>query len=150
MRENRALKVISYILLPIFIGIIIISILYSFAKDSYIKNTDEYFETTSFSEDYIRFLSMLARETIYTDNDYAYIDDNGYRVYYVNLDNYNYNVRLKDNYVLVIYNDKAITNVNNQDITTIEEIKQYIQEQNRRKSKCYKWTDRIYITCAEI
>ncbi len=150
MKENKVLKIISYILLPIFIGIIIISILYSFAKDSYIKNTDEYFETTSFSEDYIRLLSMLARETIYTDSEYAYIDDNGYRVYYVNLDNYNYNVRLKDNYVLVIYNDKAITNVNNQDITTIEEIKQYIQEQNRRKSKCYKWTDRIYITCAEI
>lgn len=150
MKENKVLKIISYILLPIFIGIIIISILYSFAKDSYIKNTDEYFETTSFSEDYIRLLSMLARETIYTDSEYAYIDDSGCRVYYINLDDYNYNVRLKDNYVLVIYNDKAITNVNNQDITTIEEIKQYIQEQNRRKSKCYKWTDRIYITCAEI
>lgn len=134
MKENKALKTISYIVLPIFIAVIIISILYTFAKDSYVKRMDSYFETTSFTSDYMTLLSKLTRRTIYIDDNYSFIEDNGTKIYYIDIDNYNYDTRLKDNYVLIIYGNKAITNVNIQGINTIEDIKKTIEEMERRKS----------------
>lgn len=138
MKENKALKTISYIVLPIFIAVIIISILYTFAKDSYVKRMDSYFETTSFTSDYMTLLSKLTRRTIYIDDNYSFIEDNGTKIYYIDIDNYNYDTRLKDNYVLIIYGNKAITNVNIQGINTIEDIKKTIEEMERRKSEYCK------------
>lgn len=130
MKENKALKIISYIVLPIFIAVIIISIIYTFAKDSYVKRMDSYFETASFTNDYMTLLSKLTRTTIYIDDYYTYIDGDK-KIYFIDINDYNYDTRLKDNYVLIIYGNKAITNVNIQGINTIEEIKNTIKEMER-------------------
>ncbi len=131
MKENKALKSISYIVLPIFIAIIIISIIYTFAKDSYVKRMDSYFETASFTNDYMTLLSKLTRTTIYIDDYYTYIEDGDKKIYFIDINDYNYDTRLKDNYVLIIYGNKAITNVNREGLNTIEDIKNTIEEMER-------------------
>ena len=131
MKENKALKIISYIVLPIFIAVIIISIIYTFAKDSYVKRMDSYFETTSFTSDYMTLLSKLTRTTIYIDDYYTYIEDGDQKIYFIDINDYNYDTRLKDNYVLIIYGNKAITNVNREGLNTIEDIKNKIEEMER-------------------
>ncbi len=131
MKENKALKIISYIVLPIFIAVIIISIIYTFAKDSYVKRMDSYFETTSFTSDYMTLLSKLTRTTIYIDDYYTYIEDGDQKIYFIDINDYNYDTRLKDNYVLIIYGNKAITNVNREGLNTIEDIKNTIEEMER-------------------
>lgn len=131
MRENKVLKALSYILLPIFIGILIISILYSFVKDSYSERKSEYFDTMEFGKEYIELLSNVARMTIYIDGD-TYVEDNENRIYYIDLDIYSYNINLEDNYVLVKYGNKVLTNITN--LTKVEDIKKYIEEQDGEKA----------------
>lgn len=150
MKENKVLKILSYILLPIFIAIIIVSVIYTFTKASYKSNMDNYFGTTSFTADYMKLLSTMARVTIYTDNDNSYIEDGKYKIYYSDINDYNYNTRLKDNYILIIYGGKAITNVNVQDINTIDDIIKYIEEQERRENEYSKRKSRKNISCSEI
>ena len=131
MRESKLLKAISYVFLPIFIGIMIITILYSFVKDSYKDRKYTYFETAEFESDYIELLSDIARMTIYIDGT-PYIEDNGNRIYYMDYVNiYYYNIRLQDNYFLVKYGNKILTNVENLD--QVEAIKNYIDEQEGEK-----------------
>ena len=131
MRENKVLKALSYIVLPIFIGILIISILYSFVKDSYSERKSEYFDTMEFGKEYIELLSNVARMTIYIDGD-TYVEDNENRIYYIDLDIYSYNINLEDNYVLVKYGNKVLTNITN--LTKVEDIKKYIEEQDGEKA----------------
>ena len=129
MRENKTLKVISYILLPILIAIIIISVMYTVAKESYNNELNiSYFETDEFSENYMTWISYQARNLIYrtgTPN----IQDGGTRIFYDNVKG-----RLKDSYFLIVYKDKALTNVRITDETkTIEDIKRYMDEQKGEK-----------------
>ena len=66
MRENRALKIISYITLPIFVAIIIMSFIYSVAKQENIYRLDvSYFETEEFAQEYMRRLGTITNELIY-------------------------------------------------------------------------------------
>lgn len=134
MKENKALKVLSYILLPIFIAIVIVSVVYTFTKESYKSNMDSYFETTSFTADYMSLLSRLAKVTIYLDDE-SYIQDGYRKIYYRDINDYNYNTRLKDNYILIMYGDKVITNVNVEGLNKVEQIIEFIAQQERRKSK---------------
>ncbi len=149
MKQNKALKVISYILLPVFIGIIIISILYTLAKDSYSKNMDNYFDTTSFTSDYMELVGRLARSNIYKYDNLDYVEDGKYKIYYVNLNNYDYDLRLKNHYIMIIYNNKVITNIEEQKIDTLEKMKKYISEQNRRKVRNCKWRSEKIFTCGK-
>ncbi len=126
MRENRALKIISYITLPIFVAIIIMSFIYSVAKQENIYRLDvSYFETEEFAQEYMRRLGTITNELIYESglpNNY----DDKYRIFYTS----NTSI-LKDYYFLVVYKDKAITNVYSK--YNIEEIKQYINDKNGKQ-----------------
>lgn len=139
MRENKALKIASYILLPILILIIIISIFYTFAKESFLEYDEEYFKSIAFSYSYMDLLGEIASSTIFMDNNYDYISEDNYRIYSVDIEDYNFYNTIKNHYILMIYKDKAVTNVNTYEYTTIEEIKSFIEEQERRKSEFYKW-----------
>ncbi len=127
MKENRVLKIISYISLPILIFIIVMSFVYTLAKQDYNYMMDNaYFESQKFAENYMNKLETLTNKLIYEQrlpDDY----NNETRIFY---DQY-YESTLKNEYFLIIYKDKAITNVFSK--STIEEIKQYIMEQNGEK-----------------
>lgn len=153
MKENKTLKIISYILLPILIGIIMIALVYSLAKDSYYTQLNTYFQTTDFEEEYISSLSRLAKRAIYLDDGYKYNYENKNfsegtiyyykeegenRIYYIDLNNQKYNLKLMDNYVLIKYKDKVVTNVNNLEEVSVESIKQFIENQEGQKVNIVK------------
>ena len=136
MKESKMLKTISYIILPILVGIIILSIIYTFVKESFPEMDSEYLETVEFEKQYIGAISRMANELVYIDSDYAYyVEDNGIKIYYADFNNYSYiyGSTLKDNYVLLIYKDKAITNIKLKDTTTLEQIKDYIKNEDVEK-----------------
>ena len=132
MKENRALRVASYILLPILIGIIIISLIYTMAKDNYTRYLDvSYFETEEFSSRYMSYLSGKARNLIYSNNT-NWVDGENRIIY----DYSDYGVQLKDHYFIIIYENKIITNV--VDMNSPEDIKKYIQDQEGEKLRIEK------------
>lgn len=132
MKENKALRVASYILLPILIGIIIISLIYTMAKDSYTKYLDSsYFETEEFSSRYMSYLSGKTRTLIYSDN-VNEIDGENRIIYDYN----DYGIQLRDSYFIIIYGNKIITNV--LDAGSVQDIKKYIQNQEGEKLRIEK------------
>ena len=51
MRNSRILKLFSYIMLPIFVGILIISIFYIQVKDATYYDEEKYFESEQLLDD---------------------------------------------------------------------------------------------------
>ena len=64
MRKNKILKIASYIILPVLIGIVILTTLYIEIKDSTYYNEKKYFESESFVASYIERISYFARKLI--------------------------------------------------------------------------------------
>lgn len=75
MRNSRILKLFSYIMLPIFVGILIISIFYIQVKDATYYDEEKYFESESFMSLYMTRLSGIARKLIYKNPEYKNIED---------------------------------------------------------------------------
>ncbi|MCI9365173.1 MAG: hypothetical protein HFJ54_00620 [Clostridia bacterium] len=132
MRENKILRIVSYILLPVLVGILIISLVYTFAKDSYDEYMDKsYFDTESFASDHMTYLANRARTLIYSN--YANEIDGENRIIY----DYSYNRReLKDSYFIIKYGNKIITNVKY--YYTVEQISNYIASQEGEKIRIEK------------
>ena len=132
MKNSKVLKLISYILIPIFVAGFIISLVYSAYKEE--KNT---LDTASELEN--QFISVFMNETLfYTralihNNDlYTQINDNGTRVFYY----YNHNeTGIEDFYIYIEYKNIAITNVElTADTDTISEIKDFINNRDSKKT----------------
>ena len=75
MRNSRILKLFSYIMLPIFVGILIISIFYIQVKDATYYDEEKYFESESFMSLYMTRLSDIARKLIYKNPEYKNIEE---------------------------------------------------------------------------
>lgn len=127
MRSNRALKLLSYILIPILILIICALVTYETGKKYF--DEEEYFKSSEFASDYFSVLISAKSDLIYEYDYYLEKNDGENRILYTE---YN-NLDLKNNYYLVVYKNKAITNVNTK-YDTIEKIKDFInQVQNSHK-----------------
>ena len=127
MRSNRALKLLSYILIPILILIICASVTYETGKKYF--DEEEYFKSSEFASDYFSVLISAKSDLIYEYDYYLEKNDGENRILYTE---YN-NLDLKNNYYLLVYKNKAITNVNAK-YDTIEKIKDFInQVQNSHK-----------------
>ena len=125
MRNSRILKLFSYIMLPIFVGILIISIFYIQVKDATYYDEEKYFESESFMSLYMTRLSDIARKLIYKNPEYKNIEDGDSYIFYSANGEFNYDAPRM--YFLIIYNNKALTNVElTSDVSTIESIKNYI------------------------
>ena len=125
MRNSRILKLFSYIMLPIFVGILIISIFYIQVKDATYYDEEKYFESESFMSLYMTRLSGIARKLIYKNPEYKNIEDGDSYIFYSANGEFNYDAPRM--YFLIIYNNKALTNVElTSDVSTIESIKNYI------------------------
>lgn len=140
MKDSKVLKIISYIILPIFIAGIVITFLYELDKNDYGKvqiEASTYFETDSFLNQYMSTLSEETENLIYRNKDYKTIQDNDYTLYYNygSQNKYDYYGKIKDFYYAIVYKQKVFTNVElTTETNTLDGIKNYIKN-NSDKSK---------------
>jgi len=133
MRNSRILKLFSYIMLPIFVGILIISIFYIQVKDATYYDEEKYFESESFMSLYMTRLSDIARKLIYKNPEYKNIEDGDSYIFYSANGEFSYDAPRM--YFLIIYNNKALTNVElTSEVSTIESIKNYIANVDGNKT----------------
>ena len=126
MRNSKVFKVISYITLPILIGIIILSTFYIELKDSTYYSVEGYFNSEDFLGTYMSKLSTIANRLIYSNPQYNNIKDGDTYIFYSSNGEFDY--RLINMYFLVIYKNKAFTNVElTSEVSTIETIKNFIK-----------------------
>ncbi len=133
MRNSKILKIICYITLPIFIGIIILATFYIELKDSTYYSTEEYFNSEDFLSTYMSKLSTVANRLIYSNPQYNNIKDGDTYIFYSPNGEFDYNSI--NMYFLIIYKNKAFTNVElTSEVSTIETIKKYISNIQDNKS----------------
>ena len=126
MKKSTIFKAISFICIPICIIAVVLSIFAVYVKNGTNFNESKYYASSSFITSYIDDLSNVCDDLIYKNENYYHIKDGENTIYYTNRQSYNSNV--KDFKYLVIYNNKAITNVEtNKELNTIDSIKEYIQ-----------------------
>ena len=126
MKKSTTFKAISFICIPICIIAVILSIFAVYVKNGTDFNESKYYASGSFVTLYIDDLSNVCNDLIYNNENYYNIKDGENTIYYTNRQLYNSNV--KDFKYLVIYNNKAITNIEiSKELNTIDSIKEYIQ-----------------------
>ena len=138
MKESRVLKILSYVLIPIFILNLIFCALYGICKEKFITtqiSESEYFTSDLFLSDYMNDLKIECNNLIYNHDRYTQIQDGEYEISYKsNNDKYNYEI--KDLYYLIIYENFVLTNVElTADTNSIEKLIKYISTQDS-KSYC--------------
>ena len=132
MKKDLILKSICYILIPIFIIAIIISVCSIAIQHNDNFNEDQYYQTTGFVAVYMNDISDACEDLIYNNEQYYNIQDGDITIYFTRVQDYYSNV--KDFNYLIIYKNKALTNVELTDNTkTIEGIQKYINEEEQAK-----------------
>lgn len=134
MKESKVLKAVSYIVLMISISTLLISIFMTSIKENDYYDKDKYFNSNTFASTYIGYLGNDAYDLIHNNNTYQSILDGDTEIYYSTRtrDYYSY---IKDRYFLIIYKNKALTNVELTNTTnTIEGIKLYIKNNENAKN----------------
>lgn len=143
MRESKLLKSICYLLVPILIGILVLSILYGLDKKGYDSKEIEdlsYFNTDAFLNNYMTALSRETENLIYRNDKYKHIQDGDYTIYYKNTygnGDYMYYANeyedLKDFYFVIIYKQKVYTNIELTTKTnTLEKLKSYVSKKSEK------------------
>lgn len=133
MKQNKILKILSYIILSISIATMILSAISFGFKNSTRYDKDTYFSSETFAYDYITTIINIASKLIYSNSNYPSVKDGDIQIYYLK-NYYSENGYIVNEYFnssevaeinfLVIYNNKAITNVNS---NSIEDIKHLIE-----------------------
>lgn len=135
MKESKVLKIVSYLLIPILVAMMLLSFLANYVQnyqDVYAVKK-EYFSTDSFVERYMRNLFHYADCLIYQNENYPICYDEGVQISYVGDDNV-YETGIEDCYILILYKDKAITNVElTSETNTIEKIRNYMAQKEDSK-----------------
>ena len=126
MKKSTIFKALSFICIPICIIAVVLSIFAVYVKNGTDFNESKYYASSPFVTLYIDDLSNVCNDLIYNNENYYNIKDGENTIYYTNRRLYNSNV--KDFKYIVIYNNKAITNIEtNKELNTIDSIKEYIQ-----------------------
>ena len=124
MKKNKFFKGISYGVLSITIIALILSIMCIAIKNSKYFSEEKYFNSESFSYDYLMTLREISNELIHNNSSYNCIKDGEMEIYHLyDSSEYTSYSELKDMNFLIIYKNKAITNIN---ANTIDEIKKKI------------------------
>ena len=129
--STQVLKGISYVLLPILVAILIFSSMYLIivAETDY-SSKEEYFKSQTFFGYYTYDIQDIMNELIFAkEENYPVNKIENFSIYYSNNSG---SLNIKDYYYLIIYEQKAITNVRAQGVKSIEEIKEYIIENNSK------------------
>lgn len=134
MKQSKILKMISYIVIPILIMALVLSIVSIIMKENNYYNKEQYFASDEFVSSYMGYLSEKTYDLIHDKNTFHSTQDGDIKIQYTS-DEHDYYDDLKNRYFLIIYKNKALTNVPiNEQTFTIDSIKSYI-EQNQDSKK---------------
>ena len=126
MKKNKFFKGISYGVLSITIIALILSIMCIAIKNSKYFSEEKYFNSESFSYDYLMTLREISNGLIHNNSSYNCIKDGEMEIYHLyDSSEYTSYSELKDMNFLIIYKNKAITNIN---ANTIDEIKKKMKD----------------------
>ena len=127
MKNSKILKILSYITIPILIASLALSIISITAKENVYYNKERYFQSGDFATEYMSFLRDQIYRLIHYNSSYESIKDGENEIFFANhLAGY-YSYDIKNRYFLIMYNNKALTNVElTANTSTIEGIKAYI------------------------
>lgn len=133
MKRSRILKAISYISLIIVTSLLILSIFTITAKENPYYNEEQYFKSERLAQNYMSYLEAATSELIFNNESLYSVQDGEIEIHY-SINQYEYQFDIKDRYFLIIYKNKALTNVELTNTTsTIESIKTYIENNNNAK-----------------
>ena len=126
MKKETIFKGISFICIPIFIIIVVLSLFAVYVKNGTEYNEDKYYASNSFIRSYMTDLSNICNDLIYNNEEYFNSNDGENKIYYTNRQSYSTNIQ--DFKYIIIYNNKAITNIEiSEELKTIDGIKEYIK-----------------------
>ena len=126
MKKETIFKGISFICIPIFIIIVVLSLFAVYVKNGTEYNEDKYYSSNSFIRSYMTDLSNICNDLIYNNEEYFNSNDGENKIYYTNRQSYSTNIQ--DFKYIIIYNNKAITNIEiSEELKTIDSIKEYIK-----------------------
>ncbi len=133
MKKSRTLKAISYIIMPILIVALGLSVFSIILEDNSYYDKEKYFNSEDFVYEYITNLANNTYHLIHNTNMYNTLQDGETEIHYSINEIKSYN-EAKNNYYLIIYKNKALTNVElTSQTNSIEKIKQYIQKNENAK-----------------
>ncbi len=141
MRKNKLFKAVSYVVLSLSLLVIILSSMTIAIKNSEYLNEEKYFETEKFTFNYLMSLQDISDKLIHNNSSYNCVKDGDLEIYHI-YDYYTLNGNVENEYsnytnleninFLVIYKNKAITNIN---ANTIEDIKKQINLESNQDKK---------------
>lgn len=112
MKESKILKIISYIILAILTAILVLSIFTILTKENNdYYNEEQYFSSEYFVNKYMLYLQKETNNLIHNNESYRSIQDGDIKIHYSDIDETYYFDDIKNRYFLIIYKDKALTNV---------------------------------------
>lgn len=133
MKKTKFLKALSYVVLSISIVILILSVMCIAIKNSDYLNEDKYFKSEKFAYNYLMTLQDSADRLIHNNSLYDSVKDGDMNIYYLDMQNsYSNYTTIKNMNFLIIYKNKAITNIRK---NTINQIKEYINSSQDSKTK---------------
>lgn len=136
MKESKILKAVSFVSMLILIPILILSIFIISVisvKDEYYSE-EKYYNSSEFVSNYMFYLGNNIYYLIHDDIDYQSVKDENMDIHYITNENGS-NFNITNGYFLMIYKNKALTNVElTNNTNTIESIKTYIK--NGDNAKC--------------
>lgn len=138
--KKSLIKITCYIVLPFLILYIISLFIYSYLKNSNYYNQEKYFESYRFISSYVQELAAQENKLIYQNANYNKIQDGETEIYYTTnqLNVYENSVNASNKKFLIIYKNKAFTNVEiNGNINSIEKIKEEINKDTNGENRKY-------------
>lgn len=141
MKTSKIFKAISYVVLSLSILVMILSSMCIAIKNSEYLNEEKYFETEKFAFNYLMSLKDISDKLIHNNGSYNCEKDGDLEIYHI-YDYYTLNGDVENEYsnytnleninFLVIYKNKAITNI---DANTIDDIKKQINLESNQDKK---------------
>lgn len=136
MKESKVLKLLSYILIPIFIAIFIVSVVYTAYREEINNTNDSVSKENEFVSTFMYEVSMYAKALIHNNDNYTQLIDNGTNIFYYNRPN---TTGIEDFYIYIKYKNIALTNVElTSDTNTIAGIREFINSQDAKKTNIIK------------
>ena len=133
MKRSGILKALSYLSLMVLTSLLILSGFAISAKDNPYYNEEQYFKSEILAQNYMSYLEGATSELIFNNESLYSVQDGEIEIHY-SINQYDYQFDIKDRYFLIIYKNKALTNVELTNTTsTIESIKTYIENNNDAK-----------------
>ncbi len=136
MKRRKFLMLISYLLIPVIVAMMGLSVLSKYVEndENFSMNQSQYFRTDNFVANYMHTLGSYANQLIYHNEEFPMAYDGEIQISYVDQEEFYYSNKIQNQYVLICYQNKALTNVElTTETNTIEKIKNYIATQENAK-----------------